>query len=180
MKITCIAFLVALYFSGFGQQIEIPKGVVYKYADSVTNEKAKAILAKELSDAPEYSLNKGMLFIGPVLWARYKEAASLKAIKGGNITIKGYKDAVSSGKLTQNKEDFKLVWDHFREEVKSSNFKLRKATVEELKYYWSVISFDIEEPLIIVETAGHNYILNISPKDFMLVWFDEAPKPRVK
>ena len=91
------------------------------------------------------------------------------------MTILGFDKKKPSGKLTQNKEDFKLVWDHLREEINKGSFKLRKATPTELSYYWSVISFDIDEPLIIIETPEHNYLLNISPKDLKLVWLDEAP-----
>jgi hypothetical protein len=45
-----------------------------------------------------------------------------------------------------------------------------------LQYYWAVISFDIDEPLLIVETSEHKYILNILKKDLKLMWLDEVPK----
>jgi hypothetical protein len=176
MKLALIIFLLFIAFSGRAQQIVVPKGIVYKYVDSLSNEKAKALIIKELSDSVNYLLDMGIVFIGPVLWSRYKSIPSLNAIKGGDITIRGYKSDGPSAKATQNKEGFKLVWDHFREEIKNSSYKLRKATPSELNYYWSVIAFDIEEPLIILETDAHNYILNLSPKDFKLVWFDEAPR----
>jgi hypothetical protein len=41
--------------------------------------------------------------------------------------------------------------------------------------YWSVISFDIEEPLVIIETTQERYILNINPKTMKLIWLDQAP-----
>jgi hypothetical protein len=156
--------------------VDIPKGVVYKYCDSSTYEKAKSLIKEELSGSPKYSLNNGIVFIGPVLWSRYEKINALHNIKGGNMTILGYKKETSSGKMTQTEDDFKLVWDHLREEINDQDFNLRKATFLELKYYWSVISFDIDEPLIIIETKEHNYIFNLSPKDFKLVWLDEAPR----
>jgi hypothetical protein len=179
MKIQIVALLVLLNSSAIAQQtekVEIPKGVVYKYCDSVTYDKAKSLLTQELSDTPHYALNKGICFIGPVLWGRYEKVPELKNIKGGNMTILGYKKETSTGKLTQTNEGIKLVWDHLRSEIHANDFKLRKATAKELKYFWSVISFDIEEPLIIIETSEHNYILNLSPKDYTLVWLDEAPR----
>jgi hypothetical protein len=179
MRLLFIAFLIALNLASYGQQseqIEIPKGIVYKYADSLINEKAKTLIRAELSDSAIYTLNKGILFIGPVIWSRYKKVEALAKIKQGNLQIKGYKNEMSEGKLIQRQEDFKLVWDHLRSEVTGKTYKLRKATPAELKYYWSVISFDIEEPLLIIETPEHNYILNLSAKDFTLAWLDEAPK----
>ena len=179
MKSCLLAFLVTVSFSVYARQvekIEIPQGVVYKYCDSVTYEKAKSLIMEELSDSPKYTLNKGVMFIGPVLGGRYEKVKPLKNIKGGNMTILGYKKETSAGKMTQNADDYKLVWDQLRGEIKDKEYKLRKATPAELKYYWSVISFDIEEPLIIIETKEHNYILNLSPKDLKLVWLDEAPR----
>ncbi|KLT70319.1 hypothetical protein AB674_08025 [Flavobacterium sp. ABG] len=38
------------------------------------------------------------------------------------------------------------------------------------------MSFDIDEPLLIIETKEHNYILNILKKKLKLLWLDEAPK----
>ena len=77
--------------------------------------------------------------------------------------------------MTQDKAGFKKIWDHIRSEVGGSEFKLRKLTFNEIDYYWTVISFDIEEPLLVVETNNHRYILNLSPKDLKLLWLDEVP-----
>jgi hypothetical protein len=158
--------------------IDIPKRVVYKYCDPGIIDKAKKLITKELSDSASYSLDKGMVFIGPILWSRYRKIPALEAIPGGNITILYNKEKLAA-KLTQEKDGFKKIWDQVRAEVNAGGFKFRKATYNELAYYWSVISFDIEEPLLIVETAGHRYILNLSPKDLALIWLDEVP-PNVK
>lgn len=129
---------------------------------------------KELSDAPDYKLDNGVVFIGPVLWTRYKKIPTLESIKGGNVTLLFNKEKLA-GKITQDKDDFKKVWDQVRTEVAGNNLKLRKATYRELEYYWAVISFDIEEPLLIAETNEHRFILNLSPKDLKLLWLDEVP-----
>jgi hypothetical protein len=84
-------------------------------------------------------------------------------------------DKKLSAKLTQDIKDSKKVWDEFKKQINGRNFMLRKATPKELQYYWSVISFDIDEPLIIVETGEERYILNISPKTHKLLWLDQAP-----
>jgi hypothetical protein len=174
---TILCVLLAIATSQiYAQQIEIPKGIVYKYCDSATFEKAKSEIALELGAAPTYSIFTGLLFTGPVLWTRLGKLPELNAIKGGNITITGWDKTKPSAKMLQNNDDFKLVWNHLRTEIGNNPYKMRKATPAELKYYWAVISFDIEEPLIIVETASHNYIMNLSAKDFKLVWLDEAPR----
>jgi len=80
------------------------------------------------------------------------------------------------GKMGQSLSDSKIIWDEFRKEIGQQEYIIRKANENELIYYWSVISFDIEEPLLIVETKDHNYILNILKDDLKLMWLDEAPK----
>jgi hypothetical protein len=154
--------------------IVIPKGVVYKYCAPSVIEQTKYLVTKELSDSTAYELNDGILFIGPVLWQRYKKIPALAGISGGNVTIL-FKNEKLSGKMTQEAKDFKKVWDQLRKETASADLTLRKPTTKELEYYWSVISFDIEEPLLVAETNEHRYILNISPKTMKLLWLDEVP-----
>jgi hypothetical protein len=154
--------------------IVIPKGVSYKYCDPSLIEQTRSLVTKELSDSTVYELNDGIVFIGPVLWSRYKKIPALANIKGGNVTIL-FNDEKLSGKITQDPKDFKKVWDQMRKETADADLTLRKPSTKELEYYWSVISFDIEEPLFIVETSEHRYILNLSPKTMKLLWLDEVP-----
>ncbi len=154
--------------------VDIPKGVVYKYCSPDIVEKAKALITKELGDTPKYELNGGILFVGPVLWARYLKIPALAAIPNGNVTINFNKEKLAC-KMTQDSEGFNKIWNQVLQEVSGKEIKIRKVTYKELQYYWAVISFDIEEPLLIAETPEHNYIFNLSPKTLKLVWLDEVP-----
>ncbi|MEY5047730.1 MAG: hypothetical protein RLZZ175_1089 [Bacteroidota bacterium] len=178
MKNILILILLTLSIQVFAQQnnkVDLPKGVIYKYCDSITFQNAKKIIIDELDKNPNYILSDDITFVGPILWSRFKKSKELKSIEGGDVTLL-VDNTKLSGKMTQNLKDSKKIWDELRNEINGKDFILRKATFYELQYYWSVISFDIEEPLIIIETKKHNYILNISPKNFKLFWIDEAPK----
>lgn len=155
------------------EKIKIPKGVTYNYCDSKTIENAKKLITEELIDSTKFELSDSMLIVGPQLWNRFKNIKVLNEIENGDVILH-VDDLDLSGKMTQDINDTKKVWNEFRKEVNGS-FNIRKATEQELKYYWSVISFDIEEPLLIVETKEHNYILNIIKNDLKLMWLDEAP-----
>ena len=170
-------FCILICCTGSAQKVDsisIPKGVVYKYTDVGTLEKAKALVQKELGNECEYKLTETMLFVGPGLWSRYKNIKKLSRIEGGNMKIQ-FDNQELSGKLIQSHDDFKKLWDQVREDVKGKEVKLRKATHKELEYYWAVINFDIEEPLIIADTGEHRFILNLSNKDLHLLWLDEVP-----
>ena len=176
MKYILLPFLL-LTLIAKGQttdSVNIPKGVVYKYISPDIIENAKKLIAKELSEKTTSGLNGGLLFIGPVLWSRYLKIPALAAIPNGNMTINFNKEKLT-GKMIQDNESFQKIWAQVQQEVTGKEIIIRKATYKELQYYWAVISFDIEEPLLIVQTPEHNYILNLSSQTLKLVWLDEVP-----
>lgn len=178
MKNLSLLILTFYVFSSFGQtdeKINIPKGVVYKYCDKEIVEKAKLLINNSISDSSNYSLLDNILIVGPVLWTRFKDIETLKKIEGGNTSFH-VDNTVLTGKMTQDVEDTKKVWAEFRKEVKGKSYSIRKLNEKELTYYWSIISFDIDEPLLIVETKEHKYILNILKDSLKLMWLDEAPQ----
>jgi hypothetical protein len=177
MKLTNILLLIFTINFSFAQKtetIKIPKGIVYNYCDNKVIEKAKKLITNNLSNNNDYKLLQENLIIGPQLWKRFKDNKKIQKIKKGKVTF--HVDNLElDGKMSQDLNDSKIIWDEFRNEV-SQNYLIRKANEEELKYYWSVISFDIDEPLLIIETKEHNYILNILKNNLKLMWLDEAPK----
>jgi hypothetical protein len=84
--------------------------------------------------------------------------------------VKGMKVAV--GKVLQNLNDFKNLWDYFSREC-GENIKVRKLKPNELSYYWSVISFDIAEPIFIIESESHKYLIDMGEKG-NIIWLDEV------
>lgn len=177
MKKTLLFAFAFFSFLSHAQEIEkitVPKGVVYNYISAKTLEKAKKLIADNLSDKPDYKIVQDHLIIGPVLWKRYKENENLKKIEGRKIEFQ-VDNLILEGKTSQDIDESKIIWDELKKEV-ANDYKIRKATPAELNYYWSVISFDIEEPLLIIETKEHNYILNLLKKNLKLLWLDEAPQ----
>lgn len=178
MKIILSFILTFAFFYLFAQteeKINIPNGVVYKYCNPKIVEKAKALIESNINDSLDYSLSQKILIVGPVLWRRFKEIEIVKNIEGGNTTfmVDQYKLA---GKMTQREADTKKIWAECRKEINGQDYIIRKLNEKELLYYWSVISFDIDEPLLVVETKDHKYILNILQDDLKLMWLDEAPQ----
>jgi len=178
MKKIFLLLLVAVSCQVYSQRIEkidVPERVVYNYCKPKVLKKAKKKINKELAGKTESSLTGKLLFVGPVLWTRFGEIDKLANIEGGNMTLL-VDDKQLTGKLAQDLTDSKLVWEQVKKEIDGEEYELRKANYQELNYYWSVISFDIEEPLFIIETSEHKYILDIAPKTIKLLWLDEVPK----
>lgn len=179
MKKNLLTLLLLTCFLSHAQKTEtitIPKGVVYNYSSPKVVEKAKKLISDNLSDNNDYKIVQNNLIIGPELWKRFKDKEKIQNIKQGKVQFH-VDNLILDGKMSQDINDSKIIWDEFKNEV-SQHYKIRKANEDELKYYWSVISFDIDEPLLIVETEEHNYILNLLKKDLKLLWLDEAPKAK--
>jgi len=177
MKTTLIIFQIIFSNISFSQKIEkinIPKGVTYNYCDTEILNQAINRINENLTDSLDYSLSQKILIIGPQLWKRYKNINLLSTIEGGNTQFH-VDELILDGKMSQDIKDSKKIWNEFRKEI-NGNYTIRKANEKELTYYWSVISFDIDEPLLIVETKEHNYILNILQDDLKLMWLDEVPE----
>ncbi|KAA2224677.1 hypothetical protein [Chryseobacterium sediminis] len=154
------------------EKIAIPNRVVYNYADDKINEKAKKLLTEGLTNTTNYNLLGDNLIIGPTLWKRFKNLESLKSIP--DSVIFHIDDMEIEGKMSKTLKDSKKIWEEVKKEV-SGKYQIRKANEDELKYYWSTISFDIEEPLFILQTENHLYILNFLKKSMKLFWLDEFP-----
>ncbi|MDP1727634.1 MAG: hypothetical protein Q8M15_12695 [Bacteroidota bacterium] len=178
MKYLLTILILFCYIVSFGQndeKITIPRGVVYKYCSKNLVEKAKKLISADITDSTQYKLSDNILIVGPVLWNRFKKIEVLENIKNGNTNFHVDKK-ILTGKMTQDIEDTKIVWNELRKEINGQDFIIRKLNEKELVYYWSVISFDIDEPLLIVETKEHKYILNILKDKMKLMWLDEAPE----
>ena len=175
---TKLIFILCLMINfAFAQNIEkikIPQGVVYNYCTDDLNNEAIKNIKSCLGQNDNYSIIQANLTIGNQLWSRFRNIETLKAIKTGKKVIFHIDNTEVEGKMYENTEDSKLVWNELRKEI-TENYVIRKANEVELKYYWSTIAFDIEEPLFILETQKHNYILNLSKNELKLYWLDELP-----
>lgn len=167
-----LLFIINFVFGQTNEKITIPNGVVYKYVSDKANEKAKNLITESLSQNDNYNLLEDNLMIGPTLWKRFQNIDALQSIPG---KVEFHIDDMTvDGRMCQKLEDSKKVWNEIKKEI-TENYQLRKANEDELKYYWATISFDIEEPLFILETEQHKYILNFLKKSMKLLWIDEYP-----
>ncbi len=166
MLFTLTTLLIMCGFVSFSQNdsLIIPKGVNYSTAEAKVNQEAIKAIQNELN-APSYLLFDDMLYMGPNLWERYGKLKEISKIDKGNIIFKVPQTDGSltdmSGKLIQNIDDFKIVWNQIIKDFASSPSKLRKLNTDELNYYWSIIFFDITEPIYIIENDDLKLVLDL-------------------
>lgn len=182
---TSVAMLISFCMAAQDSMI-IPKGVVYKRAGTAENNKARTLLQQEFNaNTVTYSLFDGVVFIGPRLWNRYKDREAFSKIKGGNVQFNvpitdsvTQKESVKilNGKLVQNNDDFKILWNQIIADAGSTAPVIRKVKEKELSYYWAIINFDIEEPVYVAETSGYNLLVQFIGGKMIAYWLEEMPK----
>jgi hypothetical protein len=169
-KLSLITISIIFYQSVFAQIVDVPDGVNYKQTDATINQQAVDIIKKELSN-PSYALFEKLLYCGPNLWERYMLIPEVGSIKKGNIIFKvpeGNTHIEKSGKLIQSQEDFIILWDQVVEDFKGSEFTIRKLSHDELKDFWSIIFYDIEEPIFLIKNKSYKVILDFAGDDLKL------------
>jgi hypothetical protein len=50
---------------------------------------------------------------------------------------------------------------------------VRRPTQLEIAVLWSMIPFDLKDPLFVVEIGGHNLIVVLSPEERTVLWIDD-------
>jgi hypothetical protein len=173
---------------GADEPVRVPEGVRYKPASEKVNDAAKDVLRKRFtakaSDADAIALfGDGFLICGPGLWAELKSDESLAKLKNGRVNIevpvvdkngKVIRKDKLEGKLFQTKDELLLFWKVFIKRTDLSGIKIRKLNTEELKLFWAMISFDITEPLFVLETKKHRVVVCFkAPDELKVVWMDD-------
>lgn len=163
--------------------VKIPQGVIYKTTTKSINNTAKKLIAAELStDSTNYNLFDSILIVGPILWERYSSIPNIASIKGGNIALKmSFYDSekqqknteLVSAKLIQREQDYRKIIQQIINDTEGEPLIFRQLNELDLVYYWSVIFFDIEEPVFIVETNGRKFLFDIN-SNFKINWIDEV------
>ncbi|MCP9751024.1 hypothetical protein [Ferruginibacter sp. HRS2-29] len=172
-----VLFLFQNLLSNAQSNVSVPKGIAYKRAPETVNKKAAKLLLEELQNSNTFNLFDSIMIIGPNLWKRYSKIPSLASIKEGNILLKTQNFENSNSfekipaKIIQTGQDYKTVLAQIKKEFAGMEIIQRKLSVTDLRYYWSVIFFDIEEPVFVLEGNGKKFLFDM--EDNKILWVDE-------
>jgi hypothetical protein len=180
----------AKYEQLLSQTPDVPEHVVYKKASGEVNRRALDMLSSRPLLAGERAYASDQVFsdkliCGPGLWPKIKDDPDMKKITKGEVKFKiptknGEQEL--AGKLFQTNDEVAAFWKAFRRAYKSEEATVRRPSREELRIYWAMISFDIEEPLFVVETKSASILVQFvsSPsgnasesKELRIFWIDD-------
>ena len=81
---------------------------------------------------------------------------------------------VLEGKLFQTAAEVKAFGKLFRRTYKfDSTSRVRRPTPAELSLYWAMISFDITEPIFVVESKRAKILAQFVEKEMKIMWIDD-------
>ena len=177
MVLVCALLAIGLY------QQQIPQGIHYKKAPDAVNQLALAKLQKyyasTMDDPAIKGLATGALVCGPTLWNALKNGApdDLQSATKAQFYLPNPKGMqVLEGRVLKSEYSQSAIWLALlllrdKQKVKPT---LRKANEEELKYYWAIIPYDIEEPLYIADYGKTQVLFNfvLESKDPKVMFVD--------
>jgi hypothetical protein len=166
---------------GLAADVEVPPGIVYKPVDAATDAKARQAITEAFSaGAPQvFALLTDPVICGAAYWSAIKGDPAIHAAAtipshfkfpagptGQVQTMEGatFKEAAARQVLAG-----RLAADVGKDPA------LRKLRPDELRVYWAMIPFDIEEPLYILEVGKKRFLLNLQrhEEQFSVMWVDE-------
>ena len=167
--------------SSFAQQprAQVPEGVRVKPASEADNATAKSQLQKSLGE--DLALPNAFLSdtatVGPTLWAAVKSSADEtllhSKVSTAMLSTPAPIQVVLRSLLTE--EQRRSFWSLLRTKYPAlKSATVRKANADEIRYYWTTIPFDIEEPFFTVEAGQQTFVVNLRVRAGkpVLFWID--------
>jgi len=164
----------------------VPDGVVYIPSD----DKQVEIVRKELEMT--FSKKKGLykftkkqsgyFFLGPLLSSRIHDKSPKKVMKlravGYRIKITEDFEPKFQGILAKTNKEKKLLSQLLSDWIgDSKKIKLRRLKPDELAFMWYFVSWNIKEPVFVLETDNHTFWVDVGAISENQLWIEEMSNP---
>jgi hypothetical protein len=170
----CLVFLFNLNSIGAETQDNlsaknVPADVILKRADKAVNQKSAELVKMVL--APDYKgkehIFKGPLICGPFCWGKLLATGNFGKKNSGEakflIPMEGGKPKELEGRWLKDPGELLALEDYLRQIVQADgNFEIRAPNEKEFALYWAIISYDLQEPIFIIETKSHKFLLDFN------------------
>jgi len=180
MRLFLVVFLCSVISFAQTSTSQIPEQAKIKVASNEDNVLANAALNDALVSDTSFpkDLLSGTVTCGPTLWAALKGSADETLLHSKVVTlmlsIPEPLQTVGRGLVTEQQRE--AFWKLLRTKYPAlKTAMVRKANVNEIRYYWATIPFDsIEEPFFAIETGPQIFVVNlkIEKNKPALLWID--------
>lgn len=175
--------MIVISASSFTIAQQIPDGVRYKKASPEVNAGAKQLIESSLTGIPDkldVSVFDSSVMIGPSLWDSLSDSQKGKFKKDSTPVMLMVGSTMKEGRGVRTEEQKRFLWTTIIEKLAQKQYSVRAANSEEISYYWAIIPFDIEEPLLIIDAGSTKILVNLTAKGkkIRFFWIDIVPNLR--
>jgi ankyrin repeat protein len=155
------------------EEIQVPEGVTYIRAIDEINKKAYAYLEDLFyNDDPEAYLPE-TVFCGPFLWHELIESRILDHNDGDPVFFRvpvGSRTKMFEGRAIKPEVKTKKLQLALKDAFQESNgFVIRKLLPLEMQLYWILNSWDIEEPVFMIESPGYLLLVDFAEDEVFYI-----------
>jgi hypothetical protein len=162
---------ITVSFTNLITEVQIPKRVKYKKDTEAT---VTAILELGYFLGNNEPIFADEVYIGPHLYeilSRNPQFMKMGILNLIPIQIQK-KVECYVGLILKDENEKKLFGNYIRKQfINEKEVLVRKPTKNEIDWYWTVISYDIEEPILVVEFKNRKFILNF--RNNLLFYIDD-------
>lgn len=170
--ITFLLFYIA--FNTYSQNVDVPKGINYIRTSKTQNEEAKVLIDRSIKTSEFSEIFESTVMIGPNLWSHYLSSKYFSKREIGidlNFKIPNGNNIVTrKGRVIKDGNDLAPLWNLLCDDLKES--KIRIPSKSELEYYWSIIAYDIEEPIWVAENSKIKILFNLDPTNNKVLFIE--------
>jgi hypothetical protein len=153
-------------------KIDVPLAVTYNRKDREYNMKAAEILKTFLlSEKCRQNDFSDTVTCGPLLWNRISKVESFKSLKGPEMKVINMN---ATGKIIMGDPGGAAgLFDYLKIGMSGSGtVTIRYLNPEELAIHWAFIMFDIEDPILIVDSGKQKIMVEFS-EELMVTYLDD-------
>ncbi len=168
----------------------VPEGVVYTSGEAKDVEHVRKALEMAFKKHQKgiYKQSKklpGYFFLGPLISSRLldenpKQVSNLRTV-GYRIKLLEDFEPNFQGLLAKTKKEKKLLSQLLSDRIgDTKKVTLRKLTPKELAFMWYFISWNIKEPVFVLETDERNFLIDVGAIEDNQLWVEEISDPCFK
>ena len=165
----------------------VPDGVVYipsddKQVETVRKELEMTFSKHRKSIYKFVKKQSGYFFLGPLLSSRIRDESPRKVMKlrtvGYRVKIMEDFEPKFQGILAKTNKEKKLLSQLLSDWIgDAKKIKLRRLKPDELAFMWYFVSWDIKEPVFVLETDKHTFLVDVGAISENQLWIEEMSNP---
>ena len=155
--------------SAIHEQPDIPSRVTYIMVDpSIIEETVDKVREFFILGSDPQSLFGEMVICGPYLTDHLSENKAFQALEYLPIIATWDQDNMAVEKGFRTSKSVSAFAHYLRNTLNNERgFLIRKPTAVELDWYWTIIFYDIEEPVFVLESSSHRVFLDFIDDEIM-------------